>query len=123
MNIKIYKNHDILNILKPTDNIYYSYDESDEIAISFAMSLKIPKKSFVLDKTIGSDFLKKVQQLYYKDLKSNLIYLLNEVASSFQLINIKNVEYSIEQKSNCLFLFITIEVLNNTYLINLEVFI
>lgn len=123
MNIKIYKNHETLNILKSTNNIYDTYDESDETAKSFAMSLMIPKGSFVLDKTIGSDFLKKVRQLTHRNLKSDLIYLLKEVANSFQLINIKNVEYSINHMSSSLSLLITIEITNNIYLISLEVFI
>lgn len=120
MNIKIYKNYDTLNILKSPNNIY---NESDELAKAFALTLKIPQESFILDKTLGSDFGNKIRQLKQENLKSNLISLLKEIALSFQLINIENVEYIINQERSSLILSITIKISNNIYLISLEVLI
>ena len=118
MKTKIYKNCNTLNILESINDIY---NESDELAKSFAISLLIPQGSFVLDQTIGSDFIKKVKQLTSKNLKSKLLYLLKEVSLTFQLINIENVEYSLNKKSSSLSLLITIKITDNIYLISLEV--
>ena len=120
METTLYKNFDKINIFNPLIN---NFDESDNLAKSFAIYLKISKGSFLLDKTVGSNFINQLRSLSYKNFDSDLFYLIEEAASNFQLINIKNVESFINRDKSSLLLDITITINHDTYLISTEVFI
>lgn len=120
MKTYIYKNYNNVNI-------YHNHTEddcyTDEIVRSFILYLQIPKGSFTLDNSIGSNFLYKLQQFTSTKLKYKLLYTLKEEALDFYPIDIKNVDYTINKKQQSITLFILISADKNIYSVTLEVFL
>lgn len=118
MKTVIYKNYEETNIYDFEPNCH---DNIDEMIKSFVLSLQIPKGSFILDESIGSDFVNKVKQLTPQNINDDLLYILKEMAIDFPLINIKSVECLISKPDSSLKISLTLTVNSNIYLIFLEV--
>ncbi len=93
-----------MNILQsknnnPAWNNDYYHDHADDMIKAFVLSLQIPKGSFTLDKSLGSDFIFKVKQLKSKNFQQELLYSVKKCANHFQGLQIENLEYSVDQKS------------------------
>ncbi len=120
MNTSIYKNYNNINLY---NNRTEDYCYTDEIIKSFILYLQIPKGSFTLDNSIGSNFVDKLRQFTPNKLKDKLLYTLKEEALDFYPINIENVDYTINKQLKSISLFILISANKNIYSASLEVFL
>lgn len=95
----------------------------DAMIQSFLMMLSIPSGRFILDPSIGSNFLENLSYSSDIHFKHKLLDSIRDVASSFPLINIENVDYSFNPSNSSLSINIFLSISNVRHVTSMEVLI
>ena len=71
-------------------------NKSDDLVRSFALFLQMQKKTFLLERTLGSDFLTRLKKIEPQNFERDLFWLLQELASFFPDLKINSSQFSVK---------------------------
>lgn len=72
-------------------------ESSDDLVRSFANFLQMEKKTFLLEKTIGSDFWTRLKKIEVHNFEEDLFCLLQELASFFPGLVVNNSKFFVKR--------------------------